>query len=284
MRKSIKRRVRVQRSSAVFMMQAGLCVAVLAAVMLLKVAAPQAYPTFSQGYQGQMERHLTLEDLNRALERLMTGEQDGEEGLADAEQATPVFNGEKEKGQTGEEERVATTNQSWVFLDVTSQKDVPTFSQLSSSDMPFEVSPFEPSMLVSFEETEKPVYGALAWPAKGPVSSPFGYRIHPLTKKRSFHTGIDIAASGGSDIVSAAAGQVYETGYNDVYGNYMIIKHGDSFYTFYGHCRKLIKEEGERVGKGETVALVGTTGWSTGNHLHFEVRYQGKQIDPQQFY
>lgn len=120
-------------------------------------------------------------------------------------------------------------------------------------------------------------------PLYGVITSPFGYREHPILQSRSFHTGIDIAAPEGDPIGSFADGTVLQVGYNNVYGNFVLIGHCDSYRSFYGHSSRILVKEGERVSIGQTVAEVGTTGLSTGPHLHFEVRCGEKRLNPAQF-
>ncbi len=120
-------------------------------------------------------------------------------------------------------------------------------------------------------------------PVEGTVTCGFGFRIHPLTGKRSFHYGVDIGAPLGTDIASFAAGTVELVGYSDVYGNYLFIRHADGILTFYGHCSKVTAVEGQLVNPGDVVAKVGSTGWSTGPHLHFEVRSGDKILEPTQY-
>lgn len=117
-------------------------------------------------------------------------------------------------------------------------------------------------------------------PTDGVKTSGFGYRIHPITGKRSFHYGVDIGAPQGTDIVAFADGTVELVDYNSVYGNYLFIRHADGILTFYGHCSKVTAVEGQLVSAGDVVAKVGSTGWSTGPHLHFEVRSGDTILDP----
>lgn len=136
------------------------------------------------------------------------------------------------------------------------------------------------------EECEKLKYddsSLMLWPAqKGTyISSYYGYREHPITGEYKMHTGIDIPAPGGSNILAAADGTVIKTEYDeDGYGNYLIVYHGDGISTLYAHSCKLIAKVGDTVKRGQVIALVGTTGSSTGNHLHFEVRIDGSHINP----
>ncbi len=112
------------------------------------------------------------------------------------------------------------------------------------------------------------------------ITSHFGYRISPITNEYSLHSGLDIAAPENTEIYSVYDGIVIKAEHNEVNGNYIIIKHSNTLKTTYNHCNKLLVNEGERVKKGEKIALVGATGWATGNHLHFEVILNGKYINP----
>ena len=117
-------------------------------------------------------------------------------------------------------------------------------------------------------------------PAKGRISSPFGERISPVTRRTEFHRGIDIANSTNTDIIASAAGVVTFSGYNGSYGNMVLIAHGNGYSTIYAHNHENKVEVGDRVQKGELVAKMGSTGRSTGPHVHFEIRKGGEPIDP----
>lgn len=117
-------------------------------------------------------------------------------------------------------------------------------------------------------------------PTRGVVTSQFGERIHPITQKESFHTGIDIASKLDTPIYCAFNGTVYECGESEAYGNYIIVKHSENLFTFYGHCNKIRAREGMKMRKGEIIAQMGSTGYSTGSHLHFEIRINGIRVDP----
>lgn len=111
-------------------------------------------------------------------------------------------------------------------------------------------------------------------------TSDFGYRINPITHKFGFHKGADLAAPQDTSISAAFGGKVIKKAYQSSYGNYCIIKHSDNLQTLYAHCDKVLVEEGTVVSKGETIALVGSTGDATGPHLHFEVHINGVRVDP----
>ena len=130
--------------------------------------------------------------------------------------------------------------------------------------------------------------GVLAWPLPTQyttISSPFGPRIHPITKKSSFHSGIDLPAPAGTPIYAAESGKVILAEYYGGYGNTVIIDHGAGMSTLYGHIRPggIKVKAGQVVERGQKIAEVGTTGLSTGNHLHFSVLKQGDYVDPMQY-
>ncbi len=122
--------------------------------------------------------------------------------------------------------------------------------------------------------------GKFAVPTRGRLSSRFGTRIHPITKRRKMHTGLDIAASSGTAINAAASGRVITAGWVSGYGNTVIIDHGSGLSTLYGHCSRLYVSKGQSVTRGQKIAAVGSTGFSTGPHLHFEVRKNGRPVNP----
>ena len=114
------------------------------------------------------------------------------------------------------------------------------------------------------------------------VSSSYGNRTHPVTGvKKSFHTGIDIGnAPTGTNIYASKSGKVIKAGWNTAYGNMIIIDHGNDISTLYGHASKLLVSVGDYVKQGDIIAKVGSTGYSTGPHLHFEFRENGKSVNP----
>ncbi|AWB09582.1 peptidase M23 family [Thermodesulfobium acidiphilum] len=122
--------------------------------------------------------------------------------------------------------------------------------------------------------------GRFIWPASGPITSPFGPRFDPYLHVQSFHTGIDIGAEYGSPIVAADSGRVVYSGWYDGYGKAIIIDHGGGVSTLYAHASRLIAYVGENVRQGQVIGYVGDTGYATGPHLHFEIRINGKPVNP----
>lgn len=124
--------------------------------------------------------------------------------------------------------------------------------------------------------------GMFAWPAPSftRISDEYGERMHPTLHVKKFHNGLDLAAPGGSPILAAYNGTVVAAAYSSTMGNYIMIDHGDNLYTIYMHASKLYVSQGAEVVKGQKIAAVGTTGRSTGNHLHFGVRLNGSYVSP----
>lgn len=117
-------------------------------------------------------------------------------------------------------------------------------------------------------------------PASGYVSCPYGPRIHPVTKVYGIHTGIDLAAGMGSPIIAAKSGKVVTASYLAAYGNTVIIDHGGGYQTLYAHASAFNVTVGQTVTQGQVIAKVGSTGYSTGPHLHFEIRVNGQHVNP----
>ena len=125
--------------------------------------------------------------------------------------------------------------------------------------------------------------GKLQMPVAGRLSSDFGTRFHPIDRRMKMHTGIDIAAPRGTPIKVAGDGVVTFAGRKNGYGNVVIVEHADGRETFYAHADKIFVEEGQTVSVGTTIASVGSTGKSTGPHLHFEVRENNRPVDPSKY-
>mgnify|MGYP003446575276 FL=1 len=128
--------------------------------------------------------------------------------------------------------------------------------------------------------------GQFAWPAPNytRISDEYGERIHPILGTKQFHNGLDMAAPGGSPILAAYDGEVVAADYSATMGNYVMINHGDGLITIYMHASALEVSKGQVVVRGEEIAKVGTTGRSTGNHLHFSVRKDGSYVNPWNFF
>jgi murein DD-endopeptidase MepM/ murein hydrolase activator NlpD len=129
--------------------------------------------------------------------------------------------------------------------------------------------------------------GVFSWPVNGTVTSNFGYRFHPLHRVRAMHTGLDIAGPYGSTVRATDGGEVIYSGWRGGYGKVVMIDHGTQngigIVSLYGHLSQLRVSVGQSVSKGQTVAATGSTGYSTGPHLHFEIRENGAPVDPYRY-
>ena len=112
------------------------------------------------------------------------------------------------------------------------------------------------------------------------IANGFGSRVHPISGEEIMHSGVDLAAEKGTEIVAAAKGKVYETGFDKTAGNYLILLHGNGEMTYYANCDTILVKEGTEVEMGEKIATVGSTGAATGAHLHFAISYRGSYIEP----
>ena len=124
-----------------------------------------------------------------------------------------------------------------------------------------------------------------SWPVPGAtrITSKFGKRTNPVTEQHAMHWGIDIGAAKSTPIVSTADGIVIFSGEKSTFGDVIVIDHGSGYTTFYGHCSVLEKQRGDRVKRGDTIARVGSSGRSSSNHLHYEIRVDGTAHDPLEF-
>ncbi|WP_432408834.1 peptidoglycan DD-metalloendopeptidase family protein [Wukongibacter sp. M2B1] len=196
---------------------------------------------------------------------------------------TMVGLGSKESAET------STTSRSFgIFSKALDTQELESIADLTDTD--------SIDAITSLINSEKEIYDTLItdvekqlkfldsrpdiWPVTGKITSPFGYRIHPISRRRHFHQGIDIANKAGTKVVSAGSGIVTYSGWNGGYGKIIIISHGYGYKSVYAHNSKNLVEVGDKVKKGQEIAKLGNTGKSTGSHLHFEVRYNGEHIDP----
>ncbi len=155
--------------------------------------------------------------------------------------------------------------------------------QSQSASIASEINSYYASISVSDPGYTYTGSGAFTWPlgTSGRITSPYGNRIHPISGTYKMHTGVDIAAPKGTPVLAAESGTVItvkelSTGY----GHYVVISHGSNIVTLYGHMSAIYVSVGETVSRGQQIGGVGTTGSSTGNHLHFEVRQNGSPVNP----
>ncbi|MCK9224041.1 MAG: peptidoglycan DD-metalloendopeptidase family protein [Candidatus Muirbacterium halophilum] len=195
-----------------------------------------------------------------------------------------IIEGQKLKISKNEgiEYTVAKGDSLWVIARkfATGIKDIMETNNISNYEIKYgeklKVYPGEKWFLAKKRENSKP----FAWPLDNKITSPYGYRLHPIYGSKLFHSGVDIRGGVGEPIKSAGDGVVTYSGNKSGYGKIVILKHSLGYETRYGHCSKLLVNVGDKVKKGDVIAKVGSTGVSTGPHLHFEVRKLGKTINP----
>ncbi len=132
------------------------------------------------------------------------------------------------------------------------------------------------------EERDGP-FQLVVWPGDGDIVSDFGPRIHPIFGSRRMHNGVDLDGNTGDPIRAARSGTVLIAGWRAGYGNTVVVNHGLGYSTLYGHMSRIHVEVGQEVQSGEVLGDVGSTGWSTGPHLHFELRIDGEAVDPEPY-
>ncbi len=153
-------------------------------------------------------------------------------------------------------------------------------NDLASSTIAVGQSLFIPNARLS-SASLKQFYGMqFQWPVRGRISSPFGFRSNPFTGLRTFHSAVDIVVNIGSSVTATSDGRVADTGYNSVFGNYIILKHDSGYQSLYAHLSKITVKEGSYISKGSVIGLSGNTGQSTGPHLHFSLFKNGQALDP----
>lgn len=143
----------------------------------------------------------------------------------------------------------------------------------------------EKAELLKFLESQKSMFACTPsiWPARGWVSSRFGYRVSPFTSEKEFHSGLDVSARKGSSIIAPADGVVSSTGSNYGFGNIITINHGYGLKTKYAHLSKILVKKGQTIKRGQKIATMGNTGRTTGPHLHYEVHLKGVPVNPQRY-
>src|SRR3989339_613204 len=139
--------------------------------------------------------------------------------------------------------------------------------------------------VLSHVEHERALYKAVpcSWPCMGSVTSTFGYRTHPLYNSTEFHSGLDIANARNTPVYATAYGTVHLCDWQPGYGRLIIVDHGYGYRTYFGHLQKIMVKPGEHIKRGQLIGLMGDTGTSTGDHLHYEIQVNGQPVNPARF-
>ena len=234
------------------------------------------------------------EQINGFFNRFIPGQTQGEQEQTQGEQ-------EQEQKQQESENGESQVNQENKIVENESPSElIPQQESMFKNESPYDTGFFTPGD-INIKQTLKneilylpyspsvpdnATFSPVSFPTSteipytGMVSSDFGWRINPFTHQNEFHLGIDVAGNNGDPIKSAAKGEVIFAGYGNKLGNYITIDHGGGFLTRYAHCEVLNVKEGDFVKKGQIIAKIGSTGQSTGNHLHFEAIKNGVWVNP----
>jgi murein DD-endopeptidase MepM/ murein hydrolase activator NlpD len=217
-----------------------------------------------------------LEKINDSIKMIETLQQQEEDALSVVIQKNNEIRQFEDRISSLDTSRSGVEREIRGYID-----DVDTLDEKTDELREYSVELLEKIKKLQKESTEY-VGGKLLWPvpSSGKVVSYFGMRIHPVYKVRKMHYGIDIAASYKRNIVAANDGIVVSAGYINGYGYTVVIDHGGGISTLYAHCSKMHVKAGDMVFKGDLIALIGSTGVSTGPHLHFEVRVNGAKKNP----
>lgn len=204
--------------------------------------------------------------------------------VEDAKAEIEAYREEQEEARSiadGKRSQLATKLQAKEALAKQLEKDIQNYMKVYEEARRQEEA-LKSSLKYSSSSSEYLGSGRFCWPAPSytRISSPYGWRNHPIYKTQKFHSGVDLAAPGGTNILAAENGKVISSGWNGGYGNCLVVDHGGGISTLYAHASRLLVSKGAYVTKGQVIAKVGTTGNSTGNHLHFEVLINGKTTDP----
>ena len=275
-----------QKKKSFFPFRLLLCAAIICAAAYMKYTDAPIYRKASQVISEKLKIDQAVEAVSRAAD---IGEEIAEAFKADEieekveQKSEPVFDADYYTDDSFEELQKEIEEQREKAAEEEKQLSVETLSfQMGEEELhddtkaePFRIPP--PSYC-SYEKIN--IGFKYKTPLYGVITSKFGYRDHPIINDASFHTGLDIAAKKGTAIGAFADGTVLEAGRNSTYGNYLLIEHTGGIRSFYGHNSKLSVKKGQKVKIGQKIAEVGSTGMSTGPHLHFEVRKGTTRLDP----
>ena len=171
------------------------------------------------------------------------------------------------------------------YISKLTKEELELQSQIDQYNLQVSEIEAEIKLLALNSISEDYIGGAMIWPIPGytQITSKYGMRVHPITGTYKLHTGMDVGAPTGSSFVAAANGIVTKATYNSAYGNMVIIDHGGGVQTLYAHGSEIVAQVGQIVSKGTEVLKVGSTGYSTGPHAHFEIRINGQTVNPQEY-
>ncbi|MBQ2904753.1 MAG: M23 family metallopeptidase [Clostridia bacterium] len=265
-----KKKTKTDYLIRLILLQGLLCILIVSGVFLVSKVSPTAYAKMREDYLGIMQRDMSAGEMLGQLKDT------ADYVFSPSETAEPAMSGNVATESSADD---IVLDSFEVTSDETGEK-VAVGEIIGSGSGGGDLESREAVKGTSFA----PYYVSVdpVIPVKNArITSRFGYRTNPVSGNYGFHTGLDLAAAEGTPVAASFYGRVSETGESDVWGKYVLMEHSDGFETYYCHLSEIFVSEDAVIRQGETVGLVGSTGWSTGPHLHFEVRINGVRVDPE---
>lgn len=265
----------------VTLVQCALCALVLALLLLLSRGDSDRANGLRSDFSLLMTRQLQMEDVAAAASAVR-------DYFTPAAGSVAVMAQPDESTTGPDETQTETTAQATETKEQTEETTAPVSTQELETETAIAKTDARKSAKTAAVKTAaavsaSPEKTSITRPVEGGrYSSYFGYRNNPITHQYALHTGLDIAVPQGTEIRAAYGGTVRLVGEDSRSGKYVTITHEDGYETFYCHCSKTLVKQGSTVAAGDVVACVGSTGWATGPHLHFEIRKDGERLDPLQ--
>ncbi len=247
------------------------------------------YPRFLASNYELSEAERTIRNQNAQIVSMASKLQSLEEDVRRVQQFDAklrvMMNVDREPAETSgfEDQSEYATSQVPLYRQDLLAKRMQSLADKLAEDVSLEEIRQQDILLALRENREFMVVTPSIWPAEGHLTSGFGYRVNPFTGKSVLHAGLDIANRVGTPIVAPARGRVTSVGWQNAYGNCVVIDHGNAITTRYAHMQSYAVKEGQVVNRGEIIGTIGNTGRSTGPHLHYEVRVAGVPVNPMRY-
>lgn len=280
-----------KKSGITLLAQVGVCAVLVLAAFLFKLSGNGAFFELQEQYMDAMSKQVTFEEAWAQVEEMadryavLAFFVEPIHSIQEAFSFQPSQGGSSAPSNSSPSQAPASSASSGDDGEVSAPGDLtPTGVHLGAGGEDILTGLFGNGAKLPPEKTSFAPYFLTA-PLSPPlqtatITSTFDYRTHPITGEEGFHTGLDLATAEGTPIASVLPGIVAKQGYNDKSGNFVIVSHGSGVETLYAHCSKITAADGAYVRAGETIALVGSTGDSTGPHLHIELAIDGVKMDP----
>ena len=266
------------------LLQLAVCSGIFVLLVGVKLLLPERLPALRQSVSTVMDRNMDVGQVFSAVGNMVTGKETAGKSLEEVYQA--VFAPQQPDApddETADTDAVETGGRKVGELPETGADSGEEVADAPDAEEPLALSYvlYSGENLPENVNMEQAVLGFdYTTPVAGALSSPFGYREHPVEGEDKFHYGLDIAADTGTSIACFADGEVLAVGESSSYGKYLIVDHTGEYSTLYAHCSSICVQSGDTVEQGQTIAQVGETGIATGPHLHFELHRKNTYLNP----